>query len=392
MTKPAATPSSIPALALLPLRLFFGATFLWAGLDKLLDPTFFDAAAATSLHAQLVDFARQSPLGDLIRASLPLATPIGLLIAVGELGVGIGALTGLAFRLAAAGGAALSLLFWLSASWPTHPYYFGADLPYMLGWITLAIAGHGNLLVPARLRTDRPTDGPGATDSRARREARREHRRDLRRDGRRAAPAASWAATSAPPRSRPRVAESEVPPSPERRMLLEAGALAGIAAIVASLTAPLRAMGIASEPTPAPTPLPTVGASGATPTPVAAGSAAPGATGGRLAVARVADVTRAGSAAFTVPFDAPAPLPAGDPGIVIRLSDGSFVGFDAVCTHAGCTVEYDPSYEVIFCPCHGAEFDPAHAAAVIAGPTRQPLAKLPLQVDPATGTISLSTS
>ena len=38
-------------IALLPVRFFLGATFLYAGLDKLLDPTFLDPAAPTSLHA-----------------------------------------------------------------------------------------------------------------------------------------------------------------------------------------------------------------------------------------------------------------------------------------------------------------------------------------------------
>jgi thiosulfate dehydrogenase [quinone] large subunit len=386
VTKPKSPPPRIPAVALLPLRLFFGLTFLWAGLDKLLDPTFFDPAASTSLHAQLVDFARQSPLGDVIRASLPLATPIGLLIAIAELGVGLGTLTGLAFRLAAAGGAALSLLFWLTASWATHPYYFGADLPYLFGWIALAVAGHGNLLVPARLRDDHVEGARAAAPSRGRADPFAGARR-------RQTKPATWAATSAPPRHAPRrPSGADIPPSPERRLLLEAGALAALAAIVASLTAPLRAIGVASEPTATRTPSPTAFPPGASPTPVTVGTGAPGPSGGRLAVARVADVTRTGSAAFTIPFNAPAPLPAGDPGIVVQLSDGSFVGFDAVCTHAGCTVDYDPGSQVIYCPCHGAEFDPARAAAVIGGPTRQPLTKLPLVVDQATGTISLSTS
>ena len=44
------TRSGNPAAALLPLRLFLGATFLYAGLDKLLDPAFLDAAAPTSLQ------------------------------------------------------------------------------------------------------------------------------------------------------------------------------------------------------------------------------------------------------------------------------------------------------------------------------------------------------
>ena len=116
MTKP-----NLQTLALVPVRFFFGATFLYAGLDKLLDPAFFDPAAATSLHAQLIEFARFSPLGGLITAALPLSSVIGLLIAVAELGIGIGALTGLAFRVAAAGGMVLSLVFWLTASWAAHP-------------------------------------------------------------------------------------------------------------------------------------------------------------------------------------------------------------------------------------------------------------------------------
>jgi len=56
------TRPSVPAIALLPIRLFFGATFLYAGLDKLLDPSFFDPAAATSIQAQLLGFARVWPV------------------------------------------------------------------------------------------------------------------------------------------------------------------------------------------------------------------------------------------------------------------------------------------------------------------------------------------
>ena len=144
--------ASVPARALLPLRLFFGATFLYAGLDKLLDPSFFDASAPSSIVAQLAAFARVSPLSPLVHVVEPFAIPMGLLIAIAEIAIGLGALTGLAFRLAAAGGAALSIVFWLTASWTTHPYYYGADLPYAFGWITLALAGHGGLLVPTAIR------------------------------------------------------------------------------------------------------------------------------------------------------------------------------------------------------------------------------------------------
>jgi thiosulfate dehydrogenase [quinone] large subunit len=387
------TRPSVPAIALLPLRVFFGLTFLWAGIDKLLDPTFLDPTAATSLHAQLVEYARQSPLGELIRASLPAANAIGFLIALGEVAIGIGALTGLAFRLAAIGGAALSFLFWLTASWPTHPYYFGADLPYLFGWVALAIAGTGDLFVPGWVRppevtagAPRPTTTPRTAPKRSAGSRRLPSKASAPR-------VASWAATPASTRTDRRSGASpEVPESPARRIVIEAGLLAVLAAVVASITGPLRGLGVTSEPTAAPA---------ATPTPVPAGTSTPAPTSvagapspatGDLAIARVSDVTQAGSAAFTVPLDAPAPLPAGDPGIVVKLGDGSFVGYDAVCTHAGCTVQYDPTDAIIFCPCHGAEFDPAHDAAVLGGPTRQPLAKLPLAIDTTTGTISLSTS
>jgi thiosulfate dehydrogenase [quinone] large subunit len=131
-------------------------------------------------------------------------------------------------------------------------------------------------------------------------------------------------------------------------------------------------------------------------TPGTTGSASPGTTGSApapagLAVARVADVDRSGAASFTIPFDAPAPLPAGDPGIIVRLADGSYVAYDATCTHAGCPVEWSAADAQLVCPCHGAAFDPAHAGAVLIGPAQQPLASLPIVVDPGTGSILLRT-
>jgi thiosulfate dehydrogenase [quinone] large subunit len=41
--------------------------------------------------------------------------------------------------------------------------------------------------------------------------------------------------------------------------------------------------------------------------------------------------------------------------------------FDAVCPHAGCTVEYDQSAAAIICPCHGSQFNAA-TGAVEVGP------------------------
>lgn len=357
----------MPAAALLPIRFFFGGTFLYAGFDKLLDPTFFDPASPASIQSQMAGFARFSPIGGLVRFGEPVAVPIGLLIAVTEIAIGLGALTGLAFRVAAVGGAAVSILFWLTASWATHPYYIGADLPYAAGWLSLAIAGHGGLLVSRRFKA-------GGVEVAARSPRAREAHRGA----------------------------ASTPDSPARRTFLQTGLLALLALTAASLAVPLRLAGLerteisgaadASE-----LPTETLAASGGGPTPSSAppgsgtpaGSATPPAGG--LPIATMSDVEKNGSAAFTIPFTAPAPLPAGDPGVIVRLTDGSFVAFDAVCTHAGCTVEWDATDAVLYCPCHGAAFDPAHRAAVIQGPADQPLAALPIIVDTAGGRILLRT-
>jgi thiosulfate dehydrogenase [quinone] large subunit len=340
---------TVAAWALLPLRIFFGVTFLYAGLDKLLDPAFFDAESATSIQAQFQIFERVSPLAPLVHLVEPFAVLLGVLIALGEIAVGLGTLTGLAYRLAALGGAAISVLFFLTASWTTHPYYYGNDLPYALGWLTLALAGHGDLFVV------RLAKGP---------------------------------ATSA-----------ELRTDATRRGLLQVGLLAGVtllvgggAALVRFIRNELPPTDIGSVPTPSPGASPSAvpsatapASSGPSSSPTSAPSASPG-----IAIANVADVQSAGAKRFTIPIAAPAPLPAGDPAVVIALADGTFVAYDALCTHEGCRVAYSTSSTNLVCPCHGARFDSADHGAVLAGPATQPLLELPLVVNAADGTIALA--
>jgi thiosulfate dehydrogenase [quinone] large subunit len=172
--------------------------------------------------------------------------------------------------------------------------------------------------------------------------------------------------------------------------------LALLALTAASLAVPLRLAGLertegsgTADGSELPSGTQESSAGGPTPSPAPAGSSAPPTSG--IPIATVTDVEKNGAAAFTIPFTAPAPLPAGDPGVIVRLKDGTFVAFDAVCTHAGCTVEWDGADAVLYCPCHGAAFDPAHHAAVVQGPADQPLAALPIVVDKASGRILLRT-
>ncbi len=71
----------------------------------------------------------------------------------------------------------------------------------------------------------------------------------------------------------------------------------------------------------------------------------------------------------------------GDPALLVRLLDSRLVSYDAVCTHAGCTVGYDPTRRLLACPCHGALFDPTRGAAVVGGPAPSPLGALAIRVD-----------
>ncbi len=143
-------PTRLTRWVLLPLRLFLGITFIYAGLQKLTDPQFFDPKARGYIGKQIIGFATGSPLHDLlIHVAVPHAHFFGLLIAFGEIAIGIGAILGLLFRPAAFFGLLLSLTFFLTATWRVFPYFYGADIVFVFCWLTLLIAGPSNTALPA---------------------------------------------------------------------------------------------------------------------------------------------------------------------------------------------------------------------------------------------------
>jgi len=95
--------------------------------------------------------------------------------------------------------------------------------------------------------------------------------------------------------------------------------------------------------------------------------------GGRPAGTRVGpakDVPVGGSASFQLPSS-------GDPGLMLQLSSGSFLAYDAICPHAGCTVGYSSAAKLIVCPCHGSEFNPSNGD-VIQGPAPEASPPVPV--------------
>ena len=132
----------LPSTLLLPLRVFLGATFLYAGVQHLTDPSYFDPSKPGFIGHLIVQYAVGSPLHDfLLGAVEPRAVSFGYLVATGEIMIGLAALFGLLFRIACVAGLALNLTFFLSATWTVFPFYFGSDIVFAVGWLTLLLTG-----------------------------------------------------------------------------------------------------------------------------------------------------------------------------------------------------------------------------------------------------------
>ena len=71
--------------------------------------------------------------------------------------------------------------------------------------------------------------------------------------------------------------------------------------------------------------------------------------------------------------------PTGYPNILLKKADGTLVALSMYCTHVCCECTYEPSYNVIFCPCHGSVFDAT--GKVLRGPAGTPLPSIELTVD-----------
>jgi Rieske Fe-S protein len=57
--------------------------------------------------------------------------------------------------------------------------------------------------------------------------------------------------------------------------------------------------------------------------------------------------------------------------IIVVNHDGTLAALSAVCTHMGCTVDYNKETGRVHCPCHGSEF--ALDGSSTKGPAKRPL-------------------
>ncbi len=396
---------------LLPLRLFLGITFIYAGIQKLTDPQFFNPKAIGYIGKQIIAFATGSPLHYiLIRYAVPHAVFFGLVVALGEIAIGLGALFGFLLRPAAFFGLLLSLLFFLSASWHVFPYFYGADIVFVFAWITLLLAGPlssgypslDGVIVPRLLNAMQPATrasvarltsfflGVGSTSTA---EVYDQSTQRISQINGQAGQAGAYTgsyggyAQGGPyPNNQGRgVPYSRQPMSPKARLAAERraqenrrnflwGLVAGGLGML-GITLAGRVIHLGGDDSGTSTlPSGSTSNSGSTQTTPSSGSS--------NAIAQASQVPTNSAVTFTIPSN-------GDPGVLVHLKNGKFACFDATCTHAGCPVSFDSGSGLLICPCHGAEFDPSNNAAVVNGPAQSPLTSVPINVNNSTGAITL---
>jgi thiosulfate dehydrogenase [quinone] large subunit len=347
VTRPPADPRqwaswlrSFPGGHLLVLRAFLGVTFCFAGLQKLASRGFFQATNPGSIQSQLRASALTTPVGHLMLPAVHIAVVVGLVIAFGEIAVGVGTLLGLYSRVAATGGLLLALSFFLTVSYNTNPYYYGPDIVFTFAWTTLAINGAGALSLDAYF---------------------------VRREAERVADA-STASAAAPTLDRRTAIAKVAAASFVGSTVIFFG---GVAAAAGRILGPRTAATSEEFPAVGGTTATTSSGGGTTVTSAPAGTSGGSKPKGKL-VRSASSIPVGGAAGFEDPFQ-------GIPAYLVQPRKGAFLAFSAVCTHAGCTVSFVQSAEQFQCPCHGSIYS-ATTGEVIQGPAPRPLPSIAIEL------------
>ena len=67
-----------------------------------------------------------------------------------------------------------------------------------------------------------------------------------------------------------------------------------------------------------------------------------------------------------------------DPAVLLRVSESEYRAYSRRCSHAGCSVEFDPQSRYLMCPCHRGAYD-GRVGHVMFGPPRRPLDEIVLE-------------
>ena len=145
-----------------------------------------------------------------------------------------------------------------------------------------------------------------------------------------------------------------------RRNLLKIGAISAISFVITACT---KAVSNSSEPTSEPVVEDTQTPS----TPEQTQS-----QGGEVVIAQVSALVAGEGFNFTAND--------GTDAILFKTKDEKVYALSRICTHEGCSVDFDLAQNKLICPCHGATYE-APDGNVISGPTQRNLKKINVKVD-----------
>ena len=138
-----------------------------------------------------------------------------------------------------------------------------------------------------------------------------------------------------------------------RRNLLKIGAISAVSFVITACT---KAVSNSSEPTSEP---------------VVEDTQTPS-QGGEVVIAQVSALVAGEGFNFTAND--------GTDAILFKTKDEKVYALSRICTHEGCSVDFDLAQNKLICPCHGATYE-APDGNVISGPTQRNLKKINVKVD-----------
>ena len=145
-----------------------------------------------------------------------------------------------------------------------------------------------------------------------------------------------------------------------RRNLLKIGAISAVSFVITACT---KAVSGSSEPTSEP--LAEVTQAPITPEQTQS-------QGGEVVIAQVSALVAGEGFNFTAND--------GTDAILFKTKDEKVYALSRICTHEGCSVDFDLAQNKLICPCHGATYE-APDGNVISGPTQRNLKKINVKVD-----------
>ena len=263
------------------MRLWLGATWIYAGWDKASDPGFLTAGSPTFIGTQLSAYAQNSPIDFLLNQIVGYSTQIGILVMISEFAIGFATLLWIAPTWAAFGGFLTSLSLWLSSTWNIQPYFLASNSVYTVFWFTYFLFLYGS-----RRKSNISID---------------------------------------------------------RRGFIRISSLVAltVAAVGLGRLFPKKSAAVSTGPQ------------------------------------NIVENTSL-SIGETFNFTSKS----GTPAVLFKSKTGVYA-YSAVCTHEGCTVQYNPASKNLQCGCHGAVFDPGKGGTVVTGPTNKPLPKIKVAVEGA---------